>query len=132
MVRWVRLPQHKWYVHKAESIIENGIHEIFWDWETNGSYNLSLKANPCVNQQELKIISCRNFCCSARPQREHERKRKNRQILGSRQRTKKKLLNMVTVISTEVDVQGTIHKVLGKRLEELVIRRRIKTIVETG
>ena len=76
------------------------------------------------------IITCHlvDFTVPVNPQRENERKRKDWQILGAYQRTKKKLWNMkVIAIPIVVDVLGTIPKGVEKRLKKLKIRGRIET-----
>ena len=57
------------------------------------------------------------FCHPGRPQNEDEKKRKDRQIPGSRQRTEKKLWNMrVMVLPIVIGALGTVSNGLEKRL----------------
>ena len=45
----------KWYMHNLEPVLENDIHKLLWDFDTNGSPNLGQKTRPYNNQQKGKI-----------------------------------------------------------------------------
>ena len=82
-------------IHNPESVLENVMHKLFWDFETNGSYNLSQSTRPGDSKKKKKkkkkrkekkeILLNNSLCRPSRPQNEIKRKRKERPC----QRTKK-------------------------------------------
>ena len=80
------------------------------------------------------VIDCVNifFFYNGGPESETLRKRKERQVLGSCQRTKKLLIMIETEIPLVIDAFGTVLKGLERRLKELEIGGRAKTIQTTA
>ena len=74
-----------------------------------------------------KNLSYNGLSCSGRPERENKIKQKHRQILGSCQTAEKAMEHERTVIPVIVGALAMATKDLGRRQEELEIRRRIKT-----
>ena len=83
-----------------------------------------------VNKKEN--LPNNRFCRPSGPQTENQRKRKQRQIIRSCLRTKKKLLNIrVTMILIVIGALGTLPKDLVRGLEELELGGRAETIQTT-
>ena len=87
----------KWYMHKHESILKNEMHKILWDYfETQIDYliparrpdNILLMKKKKIKKKKKNLPSS-GFWHFGRPQSENKRKLKDRQIVGSCQRTKK-------------------------------------------
>ena len=68
-------------MHKPESILENEIHKILW--------NFAIRTDPLILRPDQVNLPYRGFCRPSRPQSENQRKRKERQIPGPCLRTKK-------------------------------------------
>ena len=84
------------------------------------------------NNNENENLPNSGLCRPDEPLSENQRKRKERQVHGLYQTTKKQWNIGVTVILIVVDALGTIPKSLIKVLEELKIRGRADTIQTAG
>ena len=82
-------------MHKAESVLENEIHKILWNFEIQTDH-LILTRQPdpvIVNKKEKKNLLNSELCHSSRPQNEHQRKQKERQAFTPCQKTKKAVVH---------------------------------------
>ena len=97
----------KWYMYKLESVPENEVPKIPYDFKTQTDHLIPTRRPNLVLTK--KKMSHRFYRFAGR-RSENQRQQKARKILGPRQRTKK-LLNMrVTVIQIVVGALGTVLK----------------------
>ena len=121
----------KWYTHKLESVLENKIHKIVWDFEIQTNHLIMARISDSVNWQTKKSRRRRErfwrFWPSGRPESENKRKRKFRQILGLSQKLKR----------LEPEGRGNtnyswctqnVPQILPKEFKESKISGRIETI----
>ena len=126
----------KWYMHKPESVLKNGIHKILWDLQIQTDHVILSK------RQDLVLINKKKRTCwlvdFAVPTnyrvkiKESEKIDKYLHIA----REVKRLWNMkVTVILIVIGALGMVTKGLEKGQEELKIRGRLRpdySTVENG
>ena len=119
---------NKWYIHNSESLLENEMHKLLWDFEIQTDHLISAR------QPDLTIINKRkrtsrtvDFAVLV----DHwvkfkESKKKNKYINLAWEL--KKLWNMkVTIIKIVIGALGKVTKGLIWGLEELEIRRWVET-----
>ena len=76
-------------MHKPESILKKRTHEILWDFETDHLIPARRPDLVIVNKKKENLTNS-GLCRPGRSLGENQRKRKERQLLGPCQRTKKK------------------------------------------
>ena len=111
-------------MHKPESILENEMHEILWEFEMHIRYVIQTRRRDfvLVNFVVLWILLFQRITVKIR---EDEKLNKYLDLA----RELKKLCNMmVTVIPIIVRALGTVPKNQEKRLDELEIKRKTETI----
>ena len=88
MIHWELCKKFKfehitqWYIHKPESVLENETHKILSDFEIQTDHSILARRLDLVLIKKKKLSSGR-FCCFSALWSKYERKRKDRQILGS-------------------------------------------------
>ena len=114
----------KCYMYKPESLQENETHKIFLRfWDTNGR-----KTKLNLNYQDKTTCYLADFAVAADHREQRERSERLEKFLDLAKESKK-LWNMKVMVI--LIVAGTLG-MLKKRLEELEIRGRIKTIQITA
>ena len=117
----------KWYMHKPESVLENGTHKILWDFEIQMDHPIPARRPYLVLIKREKKLSFGGYCYSSRPQSENVQKQKDK-YLDSASKLEKQWNMKVTVIPIVVGALGTVSKGLTKRLKKLEIRGKIEII----
>ena len=113
-------------MHKPESVFENEMHKILSDFEVQTNHISGQKTKYSFNQLEEKNLT------NSISQRERERKQKVGHIPGPCQRAEKIVGHMVDRGTNCSWVQGTVSKVLEKKLTELSFSERIETVQITA
>ena len=119
---------NKGYTHNSESIQENKMHKILWDFEIQTDH-LILARRPdlvIVNKKKRKKRTCWivNFAIPSDERVKLKESKKRDKYLDLARELKKKLWNMkVIVIPIVIGVYGTVTKQLVPGLEDLDIRR---------
>ena len=115
-------------MHKPESALENERHKILWDVAKKMYRQIpTWRDLMLINKKKNKHLLSNGFCRSGSPQIENKRKRKERQILGPCQRTKK-------TVEHEGDDDSNYRWSPSngpKKLEKLEIRGKLETIQTT-
>ena len=84
----------KWYVHKPESVIENELHKILWDFEIQTHHLIPIRRpdqmqiNKQESERKRENLPTYGFCRSSGPQSENENNLREIQVLGPCQRIK--------------------------------------------
>ena len=116
---------NKWYVYDSESVLENKMHKVLWDFEIESDHLISARRPYLVIVNKKKKRTCQivNFDTPPdhRVKLKESEKRDKYQDLARRQRN---LWNMkVTMTLIVIGALRTIHKVLVKELKDFEIRK---------
>ena len=124
---------NKWYMHNPESVLENEMHKLLWDFEIQTDHLISPR------WPDLKIINKKKRVCKivdfAVPA-DHWvklKESKKKDIYQDLDRELKKLWGMkVMAVPIVIGVLGTVTKELVKGQENLEIRGHGETIQTTA
>ena len=124
--------KNKWSMQNPESVLENGTHKLFWDFETQTDHFNSARCLDLmiINKKER---TCRivDFAVLANHRvilKECEMKDKYLDLI----RELKKLWNMkVTILPIVFCALGTVTKGLVPEVKDLEITDRVKTVQAT-
>ena len=125
----------KWYMHKPESVLKNETHKNFQDFDIQTDHLLLLR---CPNLAKKKRKKKEKRSChivdfaGSTYHSENQRKQKKRQVFGSNLRTEKAVEHNDYGSSNSNWCVCNGVKGLVKRLEELEIGGRTKTIQRTA
>ena len=73
----------KWYMHKLESILENEMHKILWDFEIQTDPLIpAWKPDLVIINKKKEILLYSRLCSTSIPLSENQRKQKETQVLG--------------------------------------------------
>ena len=120
-------------MHNSESMLENETHKLLWNFEIQTDPQISARRPDLIiiNKKIENLPNCR-LCYPSWPQSKIEKSEKKDKYLDLA-RELKKLWNMiVTVIPIITGALATVTKGLLQGLEDLEIRRRVKTIQTTS
>ena len=65
----------KWYMHKPESVLENEMHKILWDFEIQIDHLiLARRPDLVIVKKKKENFPTSGICCPSGPQSENQRK----------------------------------------------------------
>ena len=115
------------YMQKPESVLENEMNKILWDFNVQMDHPIQAIQPDLVLINKKKRTYQVDFAVLAEQSEKQKKKKLNKYL--DLARDLKMLLNMkVTVMPVIVGTLGTVLKKLEKRLGEMEIRGRLKTI----
>ena len=124
---------NKWYVHNTESVLENDIRKLLWDFEIQTDHLISA-TRPDLIIINKKERTCRivDFAVPLDRRKKLKECEKRYKYLGLAKESQK-LWNMkVTIIPSAIGTYGTFTKGLVQRHEDLEITRRVETAPTTA
>ena len=70
---------NKWYVHNPESVLENEMHKLLWDFEIQMNHLISARWSDLeISQQQKEKLLNSELCHLGRPQGGNKSKQKER------------------------------------------------------
>ena len=128
---------NKWYIHNSESVLENEMHKLLWDFEIQTDPLISARRPDLLivkrkKRKKKKKRTCRTVDLAIATDQLKEFEKRDK-YLDLAWELKQKIYNMkLMVILILIGALRTIPKGLVKELEDLEIRGQVETIQTTA